>query len=156
MTTQNKCCAFPCAKFLIPLISSLTKPCHLVQPDTMTECSHLWKNNPHSDWPAERPSAVWLAKGGWKSKIRDKNKGMVGQHLRGPLICLFPCFLFSSSTPSSPLPVPFSVTSPTSCRPKQPEQWCSRGVKQFHLHTITTFKYCYVTTYFLSYPACTI
>lgn len=66
--------AFSRAKFLLAHISSLTKPFHRVQLNAMTECSHLWKNNPHIDWPSARPSAVWLAKGGWKSKIRDKNK----------------------------------------------------------------------------------
>ncbi len=98
--TQNKCCAFPCAKFLIPHMSSLTKPCHLIQLDTVTECSHLWKNNPHSDWPAERPSAVWLARGGESQRLGTRTKGWRDSISEVILSACFPASCFPAPHPA--------------------------------------------------------
>ncbi len=94
--TQNKCCA----KFLIPHMSSLTKPCHLIQLDTVTECSHLWKNNPHSDWPAERPSAVWLAKGGESQRLGTRTKGWRDSISEVILSACFPASCFPAPHPA--------------------------------------------------------
>lgn len=149
--------AFSRAKFLLAHKSSLTKPFHLVQLNAMTECSHLWKNNPHIDWPSARPSAVWLAKGGgWKSKIRDKNKrdgGTASQrssYLPASLLPVFQIHTQLSISCSSLCHISDFLSSQTARTMMQ------LGCEESFTHTQSQhLNNCYVTTNFLPYPACT-